>query len=321
MNKKFNINLDKEKLPPPGIIDFLVQVPIFENDSRTDEERLYDKEERKFEIKAILTKEIKFSGPTDLDIDEAKGTSFFKVPEDAIKIKIFNNYGTYWGTKNKDNEISAFLGDVNSTNWNKAVRLFIEAISPMLDYFSYVANCPILIAKIYCHDTKNNIELFSYTVPYSEVNINPHIDSLPEELIPIFALYREAKNNHSPFYRFLCYYKILEGVLKNIRPKLFKKLKNQGIQFNRLEELVPQHTEIEGELLKLIGKNIQNVFEDYFTKKYRNVVAHFIVKDGRILNVSEFQSNTEFNTALLLIELCSRKVIENQLYYFKLKGN
>lgn len=321
MNKKYNFSIEKEKLPPPGIVDYIVQVPIFENDYRKDEERLYDTEERKFEIKAILTKEIKFSGSADLDIDETKGTSFFKVPEEALKIKIYNKYGIYWGTKNNNNEISAFLGEVNSISWNKAVKLFIEAISPMLDYFSFIANCPILISKIYCNDTKNNIDFFSYTVPYSEVTINPHIDSLPEELIPIFALYKEAKNNHSPFYRFLCYYKILEGVLKNIRPKLFKKLKSQGIQFSRLEELVPQHTEIEGELQKLIGKNIQSVFEDFFTKKYRNVVAHFIVKDGRILNVSEFQSSNEFNSALLLIELCVRKVIENQINYYKLKRN
>lgn len=319
MNKKYNISIEKKKLPPPGILDYIVQVPTFENDSRTDEERLQDKEERKFKIKAILTKEIQFSGTADLDIDETKGASFFKVPEEALKLKIYNKYGIFLGAKNIANEISAFLGEVNSTNWNNAVKLFIEAVSPMLDYFSFIANCPILISKVYCNDTKNNIEFISYTVPYSEVTISPHIDSLPEELIPIFALYREAKNNHSPFYRFLCYYKILEGVLKNIRPKLFKKLKSQSIQFIRLEESVPKHKEIEVELQKLIGKNIQSVFEDYFTKKYRNIVAHFIVKDGRILNVSEFQSSNEFNSALLLIELCVRKVIDNQINYFKLK--
>ena len=42
MNKKISFKIDKEKLPPPGILDFLVQLPIFENDQRLDEDRLKD---------------------------------------------------------------------------------------------------------------------------------------------------------------------------------------------------------------------------------------------------------------------------------------
>jgi hypothetical protein len=225
-------------------------------------------------------------------------------------------HGFCKGIKNENNELSSIIGEIESTKWFGAIKLFLDGLYPIIDSLSYSANCPTIISRIYCIDLKNMVEVISYNVPYRMSRINQHIGYTYTEMMPIKALYREAKNSNSPFYKFLCYYKILEGIYENIRPKFFKMFRKNKISISTLEENVTHNKAIESTYSNLIGKSIKSVYQNLFTAKFRNVVAHFIVRDGKILNVSEFQANNDFLAVLTILEHCVRKVIENQDKYF-----
>lgn len=316
MEKTIKGMIDRDKLPPPGFTDYFIIVDEFKDDNRKNEDRLADKKERIFNVRAVLTKEYKFSKDIDLNIEN--GGSFLLETTGAVKIQLQNQYGIIFGLKNDLNEIYAFEGEIKATAYFEAFKIFNKSLLPFIDYLSYFSNTPIVISRISCLDIINQIRTISYLVPYNNVIVNQHYGKVYEDLIPIFVLYREAKNNQSPFYKFLCYYKILEGIFKSIRPALMFKKKSERKTIVRLEENVPYHPEISYKHKEQIGKKIQSAFNDFFADEFRNVVAHFILKDGRFLNVSEYQTNEDFDKAVLLLELCVRKVLDNEIKYHEM---
>jgi methylamine utilization protein MauJ len=48
------------------------------------------------------------------------------------------------------------------------------------------------------------------------------------EMKPVYAMYREAKNTDSDFYKFLCCYKIMEGLLGKMLANAFARAKTAG---------------------------------------------------------------------------------------------
>lgn len=311
-----DIKIDRDKLPPPSLIDYFVLLDQIDRDSRKDADRLTDKLKRTFEVKALLSKEIFFNQKVDLSINEKVGGSFFVLPPSAVKMLIPNTFGIFTCYKNEENELSLISTKIDTNSWEEAFQIFLNVVTPFLDHLSFLTNTPFIISKVYCRDTKNDYSVHSYEVPYHPVSLNPNFHSIPNELLPILSLYREAKNNVSSYYRFLCYYKILEGIYKNIRPQLFSLAKKRNIIIRSIKEKVPDNKDLKPEHKIFVGKNIRKVFDDYLTNQFRNTVAHYLLDDGFILNVSDYRMNTKFSNVLLLIELCVRQVIENQLNYF-----
>jgi hypothetical protein len=282
----------------------------------TEESRMNDKSRRKFQLRMILNKRLEFFDNINLNADEKSGSSFLLVPDKADRILINYRYGLCTGIRNDRNELSSIVGEIETTGWLEALTMFVDGLSPIIDALSYSANCPTIISRVYCVDIKNIVEVITYNVPYRMSTMNQHIGYTYTEMMPIMALYREAKNTQSPFYKFLCYYKILEGIFENIRPKFFKMLRKNKLSIKTLEENLEHHQAIDSSYSNLIGKSISHIYQNLFTAKFRNVVAHFILKDGRILNVSDFRANNDFLAVLTILEQCVRKVIDNQNKYF-----
>lgn len=149
-----------------------------------------------------------------------------------------------------------------------------------------------------------------YTAPYREVVINSHIKLLRLELAPVYALYRDAKNSHSAFYSFLCFHKILDGLLGTMRANLRTRAAKKKIELTPRRELVPDAAEIRPAFKAYVGKPIKTFFDDVMTPQFRNAVAHFITKDGSVLNLSSPQEADRYNSILYISELCVRAVIQ-----------
>ena len=127
----------------------------------------------------------------------------------------------------------------------EAKAKFHKVVTPFIDHLSYKANCPIHIPLISSEDVKNRCIMINYTSPYPIAKLNPHESHLDTKMIPIYALYREAKNSDSCYYKFLCYYKILrEGIYKHLRPDLYKLARERNIEIQKQKELVPDHPEL-----------------------------------------------------------------------------
>ena len=321
-DKKFQ--LDRDKLAPAGIEGYLVFVDVFREEKRSDDERLTDTRLREFDVLCSLAKSIRFNEEIKASISEKDGESFFVLPKDTENMKVSTGSEEYLFLKNEDNEIGRISLTCMAGSWREAVNRFFTGIAPFLDFLSYRANIPVTYEAAYCRDKQNHISIISYRTPYPNVRINSHAKDINLELLPVYSLYREAKNSLSSYYRFLCYYKIMEGIYRHLRPRLIKRAKQSKIQISMQKELVPAHPELYFYQNSFVGKSIKSLFDNEFTSEYRDVVAHFFLDKGVLLNPSHYNTSNKFIDIILVSELCARELIKNQedylLQYYQAGG-
>jgi hypothetical protein len=220
--------------------------------------------------------------------------------------------------KNAAGELGRLIAVVRTSSWSKALELFVSGISPFLDFLSYQADTPVVMDKVQCRDAKNRILVVNFVTPYADQIINPHVRGVREEMLPLYALYREAKANPSSFYKILCYFKILDAVYKHLRGPLMKAAKTQGIEIQTRVEVVPNHPEFERFDAQFCGKPVHDVYDGHLRKQYRNAVAHFLIdEDMKPLNVSDYKARASFADVVLLGQLCCRVVIDTQADYYE----
>ena len=310
-------NVPIENFGPPGTPGDLLVLDVFHGDKRSDDERLTDTTPRLFKVTALLSKTPLSDDGINLSIETERGASYISTHPDAVKSLLKLQEGTIEIRYNSNRELASLHLCCLTTSIKEAKGEFLNSAAPFIDHVSYVGNVPIYISLVECFDEKNQIRSYSYTNPHPHIVINPHKAIIHKRLEPIYALYREAKNGQSPFYRFLCYYKILEGIYKHLRPQIFHDAKEKGINLIKQKELVPNSKELKGSHPNLIGQPIKAVFDSRFTADFRDEAAHYLLSDGDVLNVSDPKTAERFNTELLPIEICSRIVISVQERYEK----
>jgi hypothetical protein len=313
--KRGGISYEMKQFMPPGLPCEMVTVPVFRGDQRKDLDRLNDKQLRKFVVNARLAKSADPPAGIDFSIGPQFGGSFVLAQPDALFSKIYMPNGVCVVEHNERRELANIRYECEATSSGDARGKFMRDIAPFLDHLSYVADTPLHVAQIHCEDTVNQVQAVSCIVPHRTVTLNPHAASVIAALLPIYALYREAKVSNSPFYKFLCYYKIMEGIYKHVRPETVKKAKERNIKLTMQREVVPDNEELRVTSTNLIGKPIQPLFETTFSNDFRHQVAHYIRDDGAILNVSDYAAFSEFGNKLYLMECCVRVVVAAQEGY------
>lgn len=154
-------------------------------------------------------------------------------------------------------------------------------------------------------------------MPYDDVILNPGSAALRTELVPVYALYREAKNSVSKLYRFLCYFKILEGIYSHLRPELFRRAQQDGKSITTRKERIPDHPELVRFQSEYVGQPIKEFLDNELRKTFRDRVAHYFLDDGVILNPSDPSQASAFGRIILPTELSCRVVIETQEDYYR----
>lgn len=124
-------------------------------------------------------------------------------------------------------------------------------------------------------------------------------------------MYREAKNSHSDFYKFLCYQKIMDGLLGFLRSAVNQRARKLSIELQQRRDLVPDDPEIASTYLSHVGTPIKKFFDEVMTPQFRNAIAHFITKDGSILNLSAPATMLKHAEIMYVAELCVRELIES----------
>lgn len=233
------------------------------------------------------------------------------MPEDALFSQVQCPGGIFEVKKNESGELSFIQFDCVAKSITEARHAFIRAALPFLDHLVYVANCPLFVVSLRIEDQKNHRTTLDYISPYRKATLNPHIGELFIELGPVYAMYREAKNSSSDFYRFLCYYKILEGLLGSIRANAFKQAKQAGIEPQKPKDVVPNSSDLPASFRAYVGKSVKEFFDAVLTPEFRNAVAHFVTDEGGILNMSDPVHIDKYSKILLVCELCVRVVISS----------
>jgi hypothetical protein len=88
-----------------------------------------------------------------------------------------------------------------------------RALTPFLSSWSAVLDIPIMVETIQVTDPATHTESLRIQRPFREMmpmgGVGP---ILGDEYCKFASLYREALNSSSPFYRFLCFYKLVESI-------------------------------------------------------------------------------------------------------------
>lgn len=306
-------SIPTEKMGPAGVFTHLHVVPIFKNDTKSDEERLRDTTPRKFRISARLAKGIETASNIDINFDFQKtsGDSLFVVPKNVSYMKIETLEGIFFFHPNEKKCLSTVQFECTSKSSFEARQLFHRIVGPSLDHLAYIGNSPLHVVQVTVIDEVHNISSTEILSPYPLVTLNPGIGKVPGVLAPVYAMYREAKNAASPFYKFFCLYKILEGLLKTLRGKLYQEAKAKGILLPPLEAKVPYYSDISASQKPYIGKSITRFFEEFLTTHFRNSMAHFISDEGAVLNVNEMDGIERYSAVVHITDLCCREVISH----------
>jgi hypothetical protein len=311
-----NTNSPSSKIPfdrlgPPGVAGELVIVAIMTNETRRDEDRLHDEALRPFKVFARLGKTALVADGIKGDFGPDDGESYVILPPEAVAGRV--RWGGYLMEfrKNAAGEKSLVEFQCTATSLREAKATFLKFALPFLDNLAYELNYPIFVQAIRINDLNNQVESIDYVSPYRKASVTKPIMEVPVELAPVFAMYREAKNSHSDFYKFLCYHKMLDGLLGTLRSSVNLRARKQKLELTKLRDVVPDHPEIAPAYRTHIGKPIKAFYDDILTPHFRNAIAHFITKDGAILNLSDPSTISKHSEIMFVSELCVRAMIRS----------
>ena len=293
---------------PGSLTELLVAAQIPSSRLPSDEHRLMDTSEREFEVAAVLSKTPDPFTSLNFNFAEEDGGSYLGFTFERLQID--TQWGRVFVNKNAAGEASLVTMKCKARSWNEAFQNLQLACSTFLDHWAYENTVPIYLGKMRAKDTSNEVEAIRFNSPFRQATIQPLGVELPTPLRPMFALYREGLCASSPLYKFLCFYKILEGYFERQKPHLGRLFRESGLAYPAPKEVVPDHEDMPDEARKYVGKSISRLRDDLLTPNFRNAVAHF-GKDGEVPTVtSDPNAILQFGLMALPTELCARVVIE-----------
>lgn len=311
--------IDRSKLAPAGIEGYLhvLDDNAGPRDADRDMARLRDVSERDFDVGAALGKHASASASIQASVSEGEGESFILLPRGKKEVPLGTPKGCFRLVANERGELGTVFHRCKARSSSDAIGIFVTGLTPMLDALSFDAGVPVVVQRVCCRDEKNRLSVVSYRTPYPTVIVQPYARNIFDEMLPVYALFREALSTPSNYYRFLCYYKIMEGIFRDLRPRLMAEARSRGIQLVPRRELVPAHAELAFTHKEYIGKPIQPLFEGEFTDRYRDTVAHFVLKERAVLNINDPAWSGAFADVILLADLCAREVMHRQQDYYE----
>lgn len=207
-----SVRISPDDLGSPGFRGQIIVKAMFEDRDNDDPIRTNDETVRSFEIKAKLSKDVPSSFDMNGAFEREAGASFFIASRAVDHIEVVFPNGTIRLDTNERHELSMASAVLEANSARSAHDHFVDLLTRYLDRMSFVSRAPAHIAITVVRDVAHEVQYFSYIAPPSSQRIIEGGESLSLEMKPVYALYREAMNSSSPYYRVLCFNKIMEGL-------------------------------------------------------------------------------------------------------------
>jgi hypothetical protein len=243
----------------------------------------------------------------------AKHISERTEPSDAISLKLIGN-GIGWSIPfdclvNDNGCVGKIVVErLRANDYIHAEAVAYRALAPFLSAWSASLDIPLSVETIQVTDLNTHTESLRVLHPYLEMKPGGGVGPpLSDEYCHFASVYREAMNATSVFYRFLCFYKIVESFYLR-RNKLAEQAKVRGEEPRKYTEDVPLSTEaIRGILLwiypwrrdlddeliisqilpeEAIGKRFKTLREKIL-EPMRDTIAHGLMRSGEIKAVAD----------------------------------
>jgi len=304
-----SLALSLDHLGAPGIYGTLEVVPMFKHPIDSEPlPRPAVHGPRDFEIKAKLAR-----SPSELVLNgafsPADGASYITAAADHQSFEIEDPYGKLRLDKNSANQLSMVTALVTASSPDEANAIFSSRLSAFIDRISYLASIPIFVELTVVKDVATEAQSIFFVSPPREHVLKDGGETVHIELAPVYALYREAQNSVSPYYRVLCLFKIMEGLLGPLITILNRRAKEAGVNIDTPKARVPDHPDFPQGLRSLVGQPVKTVFDSFMRKQFRDSMAHFNLSGKAPLNVSDLLHWSRFMDVAFVANLCARVLI------------
>ena len=236
------------------------------------------------------------------------------------------------GSPNK----KGYLGRIESESFDalgfedaesKAYHLLVKILSS----FSAALDIPIQIAQMLAIEDKTSARSLRINVPPAQTPLNLQAPpKIGAEFSYYASLYREGLNSNSVIYRFLCLFKIIEGIRARRERLIQEAIANGQQPIRRVERFPNNPGDFEAWLKpvysrawnsqaisqifrpELAGKKFNNVIDSHLVP-LRNTVAHAILDSGELgMSADDLLKLEKVNYWLPAIRVIVRRMLRNE---------
>jgi hypothetical protein len=259
----------------------------------------------------IHTSESIMAGDSLLSISRDINYEFREKNGDILTIKLY---------KNTEGRFSTAQVSILADNFTNAEHEAYDLIYPLISWFSFQHDAALEIRSQEVLENSTGVRRITIGIigeVKSFLEIESHIPST-EEFRSLFSTYREALNATSPFYQFLCFYKVIENI-NCLRSEKKKAIIAKGEQPHQPGEIIPSSVDTNTN----IDVDFHSLFKPFLGRKFtfvcekfrgvlRNAIAH--VDPNQIIRLNDrFQDVTECLHAIPVIKYMAREMIRTEI--------
>jgi hypothetical protein len=212
------------------------------------------------------------------------GDSYYSLDGEPPVLEIAQLQVSVHFLKNAKGRIAGAVSDILSDTTQKNAIAASESVfnSIALDWTAR-ANLPLFIDAVQVDSVDDKQKFTKIVIPFPDAlnfDVLPKLPANVPGMLPFVALFSEGIRAASPFYRFLCFFKIVEKGLGGIvGGKLAKLARKFNVTLPPLSATIP--ADLENGSPGYTGKKF-TVVRDALRDEYRNVIAHLDVRDAVI---------------------------------------
>lgn len=193
------------------------------------------------------------------------------------------------------------VDSLQAENFKDAELKAYQAISPELSNFSALFDIPMHIYQVDVIEIRTGMMIIGKVSPFQEIIVSGSLShALPVDYRKYASFYREAVNCNSHNYQFLCFYKLIDGLLER-RGRIMREAKEKGEEIPSVPRefvpILPEDQEAwfnslfptkrkleETDRLSIFPEDVvsRNIYDiiDKELRQVRNRIAHSILDSG-----------------------------------------
>jgi len=318
--------IEQKEVTLPGAAGYpwsVCQFDCVERDSRQGREFLPGPGVRTWSVEYILSKNVALADEKVTLGQESMGSSHLGLDRDTeINVRDEESGETYKFTlfRGPDGTLGKIVVPVSTDHPIKARMIAARAVGGLLGVLSFQGNTPLYFDREILRDPESGWTRFWVVLPATAVRVGPLRLRLVSELRPVYALWRESRNARSYFYKFLCLFKIVEGLLESILPSIHKEMRRRGMTVVGFKELIPDDPHIKLPTPEFVGKKFTRV-RDELKGEYRHALAHFSLDEAVPLDVDDPKTRGEYERLFAVVDYMAAVLIrEAERLFVELEG-
>ena len=223
--------------------------------------------------------------------------------------------------------------ELNANSFHHAEAVAYEALAPFLSAWSLHLDIPVHVETIQVTNLETHTSSLRVRTPPFEMNFAGGMSPLlTDDFCQYASMYREGMNSNSGFYRFLCFYKIIESIPLR-RGRTNEAAKQAGQQVRRFHEIIPSDRDELLALLKdlypwrtqwdsfalvqLVPDEVRGEKIGWVREKHLNPlrvgIAHALLKTGEIrITLDKLEHIQQVNKWLPLCRILARWMLRNE---------